>query len=152
MWTNYGRGANIDVHSDVTKTRWARFAADSRYASENLGAVEGGGLFAFGMYRPTQNSMMRFNNCPFNAPSREAIYKYVMQESEGSKWNYDYETFVTFDAKGRDEFAAAMEMMMNIKKHDDNGIIRLPDEKVDKSSLPLPPVFVKGTWRDAIRK
>ena len=36
------------------------------------------------------SSMMRFNDSPFNAPSREAIYKYVMQESEGPSWQYDY--------------------------------------------------------------
>ena len=150
MWTDYGRGANIDVHSDVTKTRWARFAADSRYASEGLGAFEGGGLFEFGIYRPTQNSMMRFNNCPFNAPSREAIYKYVMQESEGPNWKYDYETFVTFDAKGRAEFAKAIEERSDIKGHDGNGVKRMSDESVDIQSLPLPPVFVKGTWRDAL--
>ena len=151
MWTTYGRGANIDWHSDVTKTRWARFAADSRYASENLGAHEGGGLFEFGMYRPTQNSMMRFNNCPFNAPSREAIYKYVMQESEGPSWKYDYETFVAFDAKGRAEFAKAMEGLSYIKGKDSKGGRHLPDESIDKKSLPLPPVFVKGTWREALQ-
>lgn len=151
MWTTYGRGANIDWHSDVTKTRWARFAADSRYASENLGTFEGSGLFEFGMYRPTQNSMMRFNNCPFNAPSREAIYKYVMQESEGPSWKYDYETFVAFDAKGRAEFAKAMEGLSYIKGKDGKGGSHLPDESIDKKSLPLPPVFVKGTWRDALQ-
>ena len=151
MWINYGRGANIDVHSDVTKTRWARFAADSRYASENLGTFEGGGLFEFGIYRPTQNSMMRFNNCPFNAPSREAIYKYVMQESEGPSWKYDYETFVAFDAKGRTEFAKGTEGLLYIKGNPNNGGKRMPDENVDVQSLPLPPVFVKGTWRDALQ-
>lgn len=151
MWTTYGRGANIDWHSDVTKTRWARFAADSRYASESLGTFEGSGLFQFGMYRPTQNSMMRFNNCPFNAPSREAIYKFVMQESEGPSWKYDYETFVAFDAKGRAEFAKAVEGLSYIKGKDGKAGSHMPDESIDKQSLPLPPVFVKGTWRDALQ-
>jgi hypothetical protein len=45
----------------------------------------------------------------FNAPSREAIYKYVMQETEGDGWTYDYETFVTFDEAGRAEFIKAKE-------------------------------------------
>lgn len=151
MWSTYGRGANIDWHADVSKTRWARFAADSRYASENLGAIEGGGLFQFGIYRPTRNSMMRFNDCPFNAPSREAIYKYVMQESEGSNWKYDYETFVTFDAKGRSEFAKGVEGLIYVKENNDKGGGHMPDENIDKQSMPLPPVFVEGSWRDALR-
>ena len=33
MWTEFGRGANIDMHSKVSDTRWARFASDSRYAA-----------------------------------------------------------------------------------------------------------------------
>lgn len=147
MWTEYGRGANIDIHADVTQTRWARFAADSRYAAEGLGAYEGSGLVQYGIYRPTQNSMMRYNDTPFNAPSREAIYKYVMQESEGPSWTYDYETFVEFDAKGREEFAAASAAASRGARGEKQGA---PSE-VDKATLPLPPVFVNGTWKDAVK-
>lgn len=143
MWTDYGYGANIDIHSDLTKTRWARLATDSRYAAESLGAYEGSGTVQYGIYRPTQNSMMRFNDTPFNAPSREAIYKYVMQESEGPTWKYDYETFVAFDAKGREEFAAAF-------ANASRGTTPAPNE-VDEKTLPLPPVFVNGTWQDAMK-
>ena len=143
MWTNNGRGANIDTHSSVSQTRWARLAADSRYSAEGLGAYEGSNTYEFGFYRPTQNSMMRFNDKPFNAPSREAIYKYVMQESEGPGWTYDYETFVAFDAKGRQEFADA---------------IAAPSRAADRPAAPSaielqpsrPPVVIKGTWRDAL--
>ena len=108
MWVENGRGANIDMHADVSQTRWAHLAADPRYASEGLGAFEGSGTFEYGIYRPTLNSMMRFNDTPFNAPSREAIYKFVMQESEGPNWTYDYETFVAFDTAGRQQFADAI--------------------------------------------
>ena len=142
MWTEYGRGANIDMHSDVTQTRWARFAADSRYASEGLGAYEGSGLYSFGIYRPTKNSMMRYNDMPFNAPSREAIYKYVMQESEGPGWEYDYETFVEFDAKGREEFAAGHSVQQARSKD-------TPEQ--DKELQTLPPVMKQGTWQDAMK-
>jgi hypothetical protein len=140
MWTENGRGANIDMHADVSQTRWARLAADSRYASENLGAFEGSGTYSYGIYRPTQNSMMRFNDTPFNAPSREAIYKYVMQESEGPNWTYDYETFVAFDAAGRKQFADA------------SNANKARGEKAPKqpSQFTAPPVFKKGTWRDAL--
>ena len=41
--------------------------------------------------------MMRSNTHGFNAPSREAIYKRVMQLAYGDGWTYDYEEFVAFD-------------------------------------------------------
>lgn len=141
MWTENGRGANIDLHADVSQTRWAHLAADPRYDSEGLGAFEGSGTYAYGIYRPTQNSMMRFNDTPFNAPSREAIYKYVMQESEGPDWVYDYETFVAFDAAGRKQFADAF----NTNK------ARGKKATKQQSQLMAPPVFKKGTWRDALK-
>ncbi|MDE7421967.1 MAG: hypothetical protein K2N35_17405 [Muribaculaceae bacterium] len=40
-------------------------------------------------------------NLEFNAPSREAIYKRIMQLSEGEDWTYDYEAFVAFDQQTR---------------------------------------------------
>ena len=149
MWSQNGRGANIDMHADVSQTRWARFAADSRYAAEELGAYEGAGTYQYGIYRPTQNSMMRFNDTPFNAPSREAIYKYVMQESEGPSWTYDYETFVSFDAKGRAEFAEGMKKAQKRQKKAEDGDDN-DEPAVSKQNLPLPPVHKQGTWRDAL--
>lgn len=145
VWTERGDGANIDVHSDVTMTHWARFAADARYASEGLGAYEGGGTYAYGIYRPTWNSMMRYNGTPFNAPSREAIYKNVMKLSEGPDWVYDYETFVAFDENGRNEFAASKSQKARSKD--------APEQKPkqDDDQLPLPPVQKQGTWQDAIK-
>ena len=143
-WTDFGQGANIDLHADVTQTRWSRLAADSRYASERLGAYEGAGTYGRDVYRPTENSMMRYNNIPFNAPSREAIYRYVMQESEGPGWEYDYETFVAFDEAGRQQFANALRTAAargNGSRSD-----------YDKATRPLPPVFVSGTWKDAMKK
>ncbi len=147
MWSSYGCGANIDMHADVSQTRWARLAADSRYAAEGLGTYEGSGTFNYGIYRPTQNSMMRYNDIPFNAPSREAIYKYVMQESEGPDWSYDYETFVKFDAKGRAEYAEAVGKGAKIRQRGENTDAQ---ELHNKQEQPLPPVFKKGTWRDAL--
>jgi hypothetical protein len=98
--------------------------------------------------------MMRFNNAPFNAPSREAIYKYVMQESEGPSWQYDYETFVSFDAKGRAEYAAYAEAQVKAakapKRTEGEGATSTELTEADKASRPLPPVLKKGTWRDAL--
>ena len=145
QWSEKGVGANIDIHSDVTQAHWARFAADARYASQGLGAYEGGGTYAYGIYRPTQNSMMRYNDTPFNAPSREAIYKNVMKLSEGPGWVYDYETFVAFDENGRNEFAAAKSQRARSK----DATEQKPDQ--DDDQQPLPPVQKQGTWQDAIK-
>ena len=54
-----------------------------------------------GMYRPTEDSMMNSNKGKFNAPSREAIYYRIHKLAYGASWKYDYETFVSWDAKNR---------------------------------------------------
>jgi hypothetical protein len=149
QWTTFGRGANIDLHADVTQTRWARLAADARYATEQLGAYEGSGTFSNEVYRPTWNSMMRYNDIPFNAPSREAIYKYVMQESEGPDWQYDYETFVKFDQKGRKQFADALNEQNAPARRADN-TQQQNNARQDELLHSLPPRIVNGTWRDAL--
>lgn len=108
-WNTRQWSANADWRNDPATVRWARFLADSRYASEDLGIFEGAKLYPRGIYRPSNNSMMRYNNCPFNAPSREQIYKNTMKWSEGSAWSYDYETFVAFDAAGREQAAGKLQ-------------------------------------------
>lgn len=106
FWESYGRGANIDWRSNPAEVKWAHFINDARYTGEGLGVYEGSWLYGHGCYRPTVSSLMREvgTGLKFNAPSREAIYKYVMRESEGNSWTYDYETFVAFDEAGRTEF------------------------------------------------
>lgn len=93
----YGWMRNLSFSSDVTKSYWADFAADSRYASENLGCYEGGETYAKGVYRPTKNSIMKDDPTGFNVAGRVMIYKRCMKLAMGSSWKYDYETFVTFD-------------------------------------------------------
>ncbi len=107
-WNNRQWGANTDWRNDPATIRWAHLLADSRYSSEGLGIFEGAKLYPRGIYRPTNNSMMRHNNCPFNAPSREQIYKNTMKWSVGSSWSYDYETFVALDAAGRSQAAGKL--------------------------------------------
>lgn len=107
-WNTLGWGANTDWRSDPAQIRWAYFLSDPLYASEELGVFEGAKLYPKGIYRPTLNSMMRSNNCPFNAPSREQIYKNTMKWSEGSDWSYDRATFVEFDAAGRAQAAGRL--------------------------------------------
>ena len=107
-WEAYQWGANTDWRNDPATIRWARLLADSRYSTEGLGIFEGAAQYDRGIYRPTNNSMMRHNNCPFNAPSREQIYKNTMKWSVGSSWTYDYETFVALDAAGRAQAAGRL--------------------------------------------
>lgn len=140
IWQNYGWGANVDWRNDAKAVKWAHFLHDERYAGEGLGLYEGAYLYGYGAYRPTENSMMRYNDAPFNAPSREHIYKTVMQMSEGSSWSYNYEEFVQYDAINRN---------VSITR----GLQKQPTEKqMDKwRKSHRPPVKMKGTWRDAVK-
>ncbi|MBQ4448934.1 MAG: hypothetical protein II900_00690 [Prevotella sp.] len=90
---------NISMDSDVTKTYWADFAADSRYDFEKLGCYEGAVYQATGVYRATENSIMRddYIGCFFNVAGRVMIYKRCMKIAFGDSWKFDYEEFVKFD-------------------------------------------------------
>lgn len=141
QWENWGWGANVDWRNDWTTVKWSRLLNDSRYANEGLGLYEGAYLYGYGAYRPTENSMMRYNDSPFNAPSREQIYKTIMQLSEGDGWTYNYEDFVEYDAINRNATTT-------------RALQTLPSEAVRKEwqQRHRPPVFVKGTWRDAVKR
>ena len=82
---------------------------------------------------------MRYNDSPFNAPSREQIYKRIMQLSEGESWKYDYEEFVKFDEKSRN--TASRSAIKPLTKAEQKAYIKNH----------RPPRFIKGTWRDAIK-
>jgi hypothetical protein len=138
-WTTLGWGANVDWRSNPAEVKWAKFINDERYADERIGVYEGSYLYQFGAYRPTENSMMRNNDCGFNAPSREAIYKRVMKLSEGDDWTYDYETFVAFDAPAREAYKVAQARSRT------RGAEAQPKRRIESR----PPTIYKGTWRDA---
>ena len=86
---------NVDSENDSTKVLWTRFIYDSEFENERIGIYEGGYTFYKGVYRPSEESMMRSNNAPFNAPSRQAIYNKVMKMGLGK--TATYEEFVEFD-------------------------------------------------------
>ena len=140
VWNNLGWGANVDWRNDASTVKWSHFLNDSRYANEGLGLYEGAYLYGHGAYRPTENSMMRYNDSPFNAPSREQIYKRIMQLSEGDDWKYDYEEFVKFDENSRN---AASRSAVKLKTE---------AERKEYLKNHRPPTYIKGTWRDAIKK
>ena len=102
LWKSFSSGfyENVDLSSDPQKVLWKKFISDTRYSGK-VGVYQGGYTYPYGVYRPTDNSIMRYNTGGFNAPSREAIYKKIMKFSEGDTWTYDYETFVAFDAPAR---------------------------------------------------
>lgn len=97
----FGWWKNTDFTSDTSKIKWAKFIADSRYKYDGLGAFEGASTYWRGVWRPTDNSIMRHNTDGFNAPSREAIYYRLHKLAHGTSWQYDYETFVAYDAVNR---------------------------------------------------
>lgn len=106
-WYNaIGHGSNVDVTNDPAKIHWSHFLSDSRYTGQ-VGVYQGALTYQYGAYRPTDESIMRHNIGGYNAPSREAIYKRIMRLSEGDSWEYDYETFVAYDAVNRSNTSQA---------------------------------------------
>ncbi len=92
-----GWGANVDVTDDPNTIQWAHFLSDDRY-SNLVGIYEGALTYEYGAYRPTDVSIMRFNTGGYNAPSREEIYRRIMEFSGST---YNYEDFVAYDAINR---------------------------------------------------
>ena len=90
---------NIDYTGNPETVKWSKFLKDSRYSSENLGVYEGGLLYSRGVWRPSEESIMRSSWTQFNAPSREATYNRIHKLAYGDSWQYDYETFVQQDLK-----------------------------------------------------
>lgn len=97
---NYGMFKNIDFTSDCSIVKWKHFLNDSRYTNEALGCYEGAAQYSYGVWRPTNNSIMRNDaNGHYNAPSREAIYYRIQKLAYGKNWQYNFEDFVQWDLK-----------------------------------------------------
>ena len=139
-YTDNGLGANTDWRKDPATVRWAHLLNDSRYDGEQLGIYEGALKFGLGIYRPTENSMMRYNDSPFNAPSREQIYKRIMQNSEGDSWTYDYEQFVSYDAVNRN-YVTTRTLSTPAS----------PEQIAKWKKSHHPPILMKGSWRDVMK-
>lgn len=110
---SFGWGCNVSPTNDPNEVFWAHFLEDSCYADE-VGIYDIGN----GLYRPSPVSLMNnsWTALWFNAPSREAIYKQIMQLSEGEGWTYDYETFVEFDTPTREAYKDMAESIEKRKK------------------------------------
>ena len=135
----YGWYKNVDFTPDPTQVKWSHFLSDTRYASDGLGVYQGAYTYWSGAYRPTENSIMRYNVGGFNAPSREAIYYRIHKLAYGSAWQYDYEEFVEWDAKNRVTSSAAYGIPYRLN--------------VPENFKPLhPPVVVNKSWREVMNK
>ena len=104
---SWGWWKNVDFTSDPAQVRWSYFLEDERYANEDLGVFEGGLTYWTGVWRPTEDSIMRYNTGGFNAPSREAIWYRIHKLAYGDSWEYDYEDFVEYDAVNRSASSSA---------------------------------------------
>jgi thiol-disulfide isomerase/thioredoxin len=131
--TNWGWWKNVDFTSDLSTIRWNYFLSDPRYADQGLGAYEGGLTYATGVWRPTENSIMRYNYGGFNAPSREAIYYRINKLGHGSDWSYNYADFATWDLAHRSSTHAAQAAGRGVLK---------PYEHT-------PPVVIPHSWKEA---
>ena len=68
---------NVDFTSNLSQIHWKDFIGNSKYSM--VGAYEGAAQYAYGIWRPEFNSCMNNNVDYFNAPSRWAIVKRIMQ-------------------------------------------------------------------------
>lgn len=134
----YGWWKNVDFTSDPAQVKWSPFISDERYSSENIGCYEGGLTYWTGVWRPTENSIMRYNTGGFNAPSRYAIWYRINKLAYGEDWNGTYEDFVSFDQSHHQATASTKSVTRNY---------------VEKQLPPLaPPVVVNKDWRELLSK
>lgn len=113
---------NVDFTNDPNTIRWNSFLKNASYTGQ-VGIYEGGCTYQYGVWRSTQNSIMLDNTGVFNAPSRQAIYKWIMKLSGET---YSMEKFLEYDAVNRTATTRA-----------------LGTRKVAKDFVPLaPPVVV----------
>ena len=130
---------NVDFTSDPSQVIWSGFMSDPLYVGDALGCFEGAFTYEYGAYRPTDTSIMRFNNDGFNAPSREAIWYRIGKLSNGDSWDGSHADFVEYDAINRKASTRA------------NHVEIAPEfEPAGAKGHLAPPVIVKGNWRDSV--
>ncbi len=97
----YGWWKNVDLTGSAQDVKWSGFLQDTRYHNDGLGCFEGAYDYKKGIWRPTEQSIMRYTAGGFNAPSRLAIWYKIHRLAYGTSWKYNYEDFVTYDAVNR---------------------------------------------------
>ena len=124
--------SNVDLTPDPAKIKWSAFLSDERYKYDGVGIFEGGYTYQYGIWRPSETSIMLDNTGRFNAPSRYTIWYRIHKLAYGDSWNGSYEDFVAYDAVNRITKASARTNMVE----------RLPQ----RTSAP---VVTGRTWREA---
>lgn len=94
---------NVDITPDPLQVSWKYFLTDSRYLNEGIGVYEGAYYYPKGVYRPRQNSIMRYHwvGDGYNAPSRWAIFERIKQLAGEA---YAFADFLAYDAVNRNSF------------------------------------------------
>lgn len=121
--TNFGFYRNIDYTNDPEQIKWKSLLDNTDY-SGLVGIYEGGSTYQYGVWRSTYTSIMVNNVGEFNAVSRMAIYRRIMEFSgEG----YSEQKFLEYDVINRTKTKAPALY-----------------EEIDKNFVPLaPPVLVR---------
>lgn len=141
-----GWGMNISAESEPDKVPWARMLTDDYFGAET-GIFMGAWMWPQELWRPSENSVMNTDYSRFNAPSREAIYKWVMKMSEGDSWQYDFDTFKAFDRvamskpQAMPQKAAASDGSTQKRRHRKAELparIELRDGKYVRVPIPMP--------------
>ena len=92
-----GWWSNIDFTDNPLTIKWSSFLSNPLYAA-TVGIYQGGATYGYGVYRPSEYSIMHHNIGEFNAPSRLAIYKRIMNLSGEI---YSYDAFLEYDQINR---------------------------------------------------
>lgn len=95
-YSSFGWYKNVDFTSDPKDVIWSRFLEEHAYENERIGVFEGGYTYDTGAFRPTENSIMRYNQGEYNAPSREAIY-YRIHKLAFDDYEYSFDEFKNYD-------------------------------------------------------
>jgi len=134
QYSVYNWYSNVDITSDPYTVKWSRFLFDSRYESEGIGVYEGGNTYQYGVWRPTETSIMNDNMGGFNAPSRYTIWYRIHRLAYGESWSGDYEDFVSYDAVNRKASAPLARYL----------------RKATGTHRTAHPVVTGRTWREAV--
>lgn len=134
----YYNRMNIDVTDNPDEVLWSHFIKDERYQSEKIGIYEGTHEAKYGTYRATETSIMRSSNHNnrFNAPSRQEIFRRIMERSGEA---YSLEKFLEYDE-------------VNRRYYDSLSATRAVQPAVDEAEMRTAPPTVYRSYRDMMKR
>ena len=85
-----GAYLNVSISPDSSEVYWREFLADNSFLEEKIGIYEGGRLYPHGVWRSTDNSVMRhhFESDCYNALDRYLVCKRIEQIHSGRELTY----------------------------------------------------------------